>query len=66
MRDEGISGVPQLTCFLFTMWGLDSGCENPFSLGSDKGEGVAGFSTDAKSCQPGHPDGLNVLVTHSC
>ena len=46
--DEGIAGAPQQLCFLFTMWVLDSGCENPFSFCGDKGERVAGFSADAK------------------
>ncbi|XP_074748293.1 hydrocephalus-inducing protein homolog isoform X5 [Strix uralensis] len=45
MPSEGMAGAPQLRCFLFTMWVLDSGCENPFSLCGDKGEGVAVFST---------------------
>ena len=34
--------------FIFTMWTLDSGCENAFSLGGDKGERAAGFSGDTR------------------
>ena len=66
---EGMVGAPQLRCFLFTMWVLDSGCESPFSLYGDKGEGVAIFSTGTKGSfteLPARTYGLNVLVTHSC
>lgn len=46
---------------------LDSGCENPFALGSDKGRRAASLEMQrglSESCQPGHPCGLTVLLTH--
>lgn len=48
-------------CILFTVWVLGSGCENPFSLSRDKGEGCKGALPRATS-----QGTLTVRVTHCC
>ncbi len=48
MPEEEIAGGPEMIDFLFTVWTLDSGCENPLSVCGEKGERVAGFSGEAK------------------
>lgn len=49
------------------MQALDCGCENPFALSSDKGRRAASPEMQrglSQNCQPGHPCGLTVLLTH--